>query len=98
MKKLTVRSILPQVPHLEAWNIVSVSIGKKLNFDAKFIGLHGHVLLEGKPPMKFHKTFIDCDVFPRNVWLGKLLLQACYKRANFAEEIVLVFCGWVNKM
>ena len=97
MKELTVRSILAQV-NLEAWNIVSVSISKKPNFDAKFIGLHWHVLLKEKPPIKFHKTFINCDVFPGNVCFGELLLQARYKRANFAEEIISVFCGRVSKM
>lgn len=59
----------------------------------KFIGLHWHVLLERMPPIKVHKTFINCDIFTRNVCLSKLLLQACYKWANFVEEIVSVFGG-----
>ena len=52
-------------------------------FYAKCLGLHWHVLVEGKLPIKFHKTFINCDVFTGNVCSCKLLLQACYKWANF---------------
>ena len=59
---------------------------------------HWHVLLYGKPPMKFHKTLINCDVFPRSGCFGKLLPQVSYKQANFVEKINLVFCGQFSKM
>ena len=54
-KKCTVCLILAQV-NLEVCNIVFVTISKKPNFHAKFIEFHWHVLLEGKPHIKFHKT------------------------------------------
>ena len=55
-------------------------------------------MLEGKPLIKFYKAFTSCDVFTGSLCFGKLLLQASFKWAKFAEEITLVFCGQVSKM
>ena len=56
-----------------------------------------HCLKESRT-LNFTRPYINCDVFTGNVRLGKLLLQGCYKQANFAEEIILVFCGQVCKL